>query len=187
MSELLWYVSRASGLASIVLLTAVLVLGLVTQARRQPQGRGATLVTGLHRTLALGMTVFIAAHVATAIADGYVSIDLVSALVPFTSGYETVWVGLGAIAVDLLLAVVITSVLRHRLPERLWRAVHWLTYPLWAIALVHGFALGTSDQPVLRGITVACAAIGVIAIGWRLVARNADRSRRLEIGAQQWA
>jgi hypothetical protein len=102
---------------------------------------------GLHRTLALGTSAFLLTHVATAVGETDVEIDLVSAVLPFTSGYEPLWVGLGTLAVDIVAAVVATSLLRHRLPERLWRGVHVLAFALaggpraWAGA---GHRLGTA-------------------------------------------
>lgn len=188
MSEhLLWYLSRASGVVSVMLFTAVVVLGALTAGRRRPHGGGATIVIALHRWLSLGLVAFLAVHIVTAIADGYVSIGWLATVLPFTSGYETLWVGLGTIAFDLMLAVVITSLLRHRLPERLWRLVHWAAYASWPIALVHGFAMGTGDQPVLRVVTLVCAAVGAAAVLWRVLATHADQVRRREIEAQEWA
>lgn len=187
MNALLWYVSRGTGVASIALLTAVVVLGAVTSGRRRPHGESATVVMAVHRWLSLGMLAFVTAHVATAVAETYVSIEAVSALVPFTSGYETVWVGLGTLAVDLLVAVSVSSWLRHRIPERAWRAVHWATYALWPTALAHGLALGTSDQPLLRAVTLACGGVGVAAVLWRLLARQPDRDRRALALERSWS
>ncbi len=187
MNELLWFVSRATGVASITLLTAVLVLGLVTASRRPPQGIRSAVVMGLHRSLALGSVAFLLVHIATAIGETYVSIDLVSAVVPFTSGYERAWVGLGTLAIDLAAAVVATSLLRHRLPERVWRAVHLLAFVFWPVALVHGIALGTSGETVLRAITIACGVVGVAAIGWRLFASSPDAERREAVLVQEWS
>ncbi|WP_323095412.1 ferric reductase-like transmembrane domain-containing protein [Intrasporangium sp. YIM S08009] len=186
MNELLWYTSRATGVASIVLLTVVLVLGLVTSGRRSPHGESATVVIALHRWLSLGMLVFLGAHIATAVAETYVSIDAVSALLPFTSGYETVWVGLGTLAFDILLAVGVTSALRRRLTERTWRRVHLLSYAMWPMALVHGLALGTANEPLLRGATIFCGLVGAGAIAWRWSAVHADQERRDAVAAQRW-
>lgn len=185
--ELLWYVSRATGVVSLVLLTGVLCLGMITAGRRSPRGSGATVVMALHRWVSLGMVVFLAAHIVTAIVDGYVSIGWLAVVVPFVSDYEPLLIGLGALAVDLLAAVMLTSLLRHRLPERSWRLVHWLSYAMWPIAVVHGFALGTDDQPMLRIITVACAAAGAAAVLWRSVNSHADRDRRRAINTGEWA
>lgn len=170
-----------------VLLTMVLCLGVLTAGRRRPHGDSATMIVGLHRWLSLGMVSFLAAHIVTAIADGYVSIGWAAAVVPFVSQYEPLLIGLGALAVDLLIAVVVTSYLRHLLPERNWRFVHWLSYACWPIAVVHGFAMGSSDQPLLRIITVACGVAGAIAVLWRLATTHADQTKRREINQQEWA
>jgi DMSO/TMAO reductase YedYZ heme-binding membrane subunit len=97
------------------------------------------------------------------------------------------WVGFGTLALDLLAAVAVTSYFRHRLPERGWRVVHLLSYALWPMALVHGIALGTSSEPVLRGITIACAVAGAAAVAWRLGATHHDRTRRESVAAQGWS
>lgn len=187
MNEALWFLSRATGIASIALLTAVVVLGVVTSGRRRPHGESATVVMAVHRWLSLGMLSFITVHVATAVVETYVSIDWVSVLVPFTSGYETFWVGLGTLAVDLLVAVSVTSWLRHRISERAWRAVHYATYALWPMALVHGFVLGTASQAGLRAVTAACGVVGVGAVLWRLLSTHADRTRRDAVLGGEWS
>ncbi len=188
MNLALWYLSRATGVVSIVLLTAVVVLGVVTAGRRTPHGENATVVMAVHRWLSLGMLAFLLTHIATAIGETYVSVDLVSAVLPFTSGYETFWVGLGTLAVDVLAAVLVTSWWRHRLPERAWRVVHYAAYLLWPFALLHGFMLGTSSEILLRGTTFLCGVVGVGMILWRLLATpHADRDRRDAVLEQEWS
>lgn len=187
MNELLWYVSRATGTASLVLLTAVLVLGALTAGRRNPHSQRPALVMGLHRSLALGMSAFLLAHIATAVGETYVNIDVVSAVVPFTSGYEKAWVGLGTVAFDLIIAVVVTSLLRHRLPTRVWKGIHLLAFALWPTAVVHGFAMGTGSEPLLRGVTVGCAAVGLASVLWRTASTYADHTRREVVVLQEWS
>ena len=187
MNEVLWFFSRATGVASVTLLTAVLVLGMLMASGQLRSGIRSTVVMGLHRSLALGASAFLVVHIATAIAETYVNIDLISATVPFTAGYEAAWVGLGTLAVDLAAAVVITSLLRHRLPERVWRAVHLAAFALWPLAVAHGIALSTSDEPVLRLVTIACAVTGAAALVWRLFATNADTERRRAVAQQEWS
>ncbi len=186
-NEFLWYVSRATGIVSIVLLTVVFVLGLVTAATRRPRGDSSTVVMGLHRALSLGMSVFLLAHIGTAIAETYVDIGWVSAVVPFSSGYSPVLVGLGTLAFDVLIAVVVTSALRHRLRERTWRRVHLLSYALWPLAIIHGIGLGTANEPLLRGATLVCGAIGLGAIVWRRLTTDRHEDRRKQIAAQEWS
>ncbi|MDQ2755661.1 MAG: ferric reductase-like transmembrane domain-containing protein [Actinomycetota bacterium] len=186
MNELLWYTSRATGTVSIVLLTVVECLGLVVASRRPPRATRAAVVMGLHRSLSLGLVVFLLAHVGTAVGETFVSIDLVSAVVPFTSGYERVWVGFGTTAVDLVVAVLVTSVWRHRLPEPLWRAVHWLGLVLWPLAIVHGLLLGTADELGLRLVTLSCAAAGVAAVVWRVATVDPHAETRQRVAHRDW-
>jgi hypothetical protein len=94
----------------------------------------------------------------------------VSAIVPFTSAYRRLWLGLGTVAVDLLLAVTISSLLRQRVGYRAWRALHWLAYASWPVALLHG--IGTGTDPHLGWmvlLTIVCVAAVLASIGWRLV------------------
>lgn len=185
-SEVFWFVSRASGVTASVLLTVTFILGVVTSGRRRPAGIGTTVVTGLHRNLALGMMLFVLVHIVTAVLEGYVDIGWVSVVAPFTSGYERAWIGLGTVAFDLLLAVTVTSVLRHRIPERWWARVHALSYVLWPAAIVHGITMGTGSAWILRAVGVACLAAGAAAIAYRLTGRQPDETRRNEIGQQPW-
>lgn len=187
MNELLWYSSRATGVLGLVLLTVVVVLGAVLSGRGARTHEGATVVTALHRWLSLGMTVFLLLHIVTAVVETYVSIDLIAAIVPFTSGYEPLWMGLGTLAFDIVIAVLVTSLLRERIADRVWRLVHWSAYALWPLSVVHSFMLGTADEPLLRLTTVACALAGVVAIVWRTSATHHDADRRREVAAQEWS
>jgi methionine sulfoxide reductase heme-binding subunit len=123
---------------------------------------------GLHRNAALFAVVLLVIHIATAVIDPYVTIGWVSAIVPFTSSYEPLWLGLGALAIDLLAAVVVTSLLRFRLGIRLWRAVHWLAYAVWPLAAIHGIGAASDLQSgVLLDVVLATIVGVVIAIAWR--------------------
>ena len=95
----------------------------------------------VHRTLALFSVAFLALHVLTAILDPFVSIGWAATVVPFASGYRTLAIGLGTLAVDLGGAVIITSLVR-RGGSRTWRAVHWLAYLAWPVAFVHSLTAG---------------------------------------------
>ena len=187
MNAALWYLSRATGVVSLVLLTAVLVLGLVLAGRRRPHGGTTTVVTAVHRWWALGASTFLVAHVVTAVVETYVDLGWVSVVVPFSSGYRPLWVGLGTLAFDVLLAVVVTSYARHRLPERAWRGVHLLSYLLWPLAVVHGIAMSTGDQPLLRGVTIGCGVAGAAAVAWRLATTHHDAERRTLVASRGWS
>ena len=179
-----WYLTRGSGVVALVLLTASIVLGIVTTIRWSSSGLPRFAVAGLHRTLTLLAIVFVAVHVVTTVVDGFAPIGWKDAFIPFLSPYRPVWLGLGAVAFDLLLALVITSLLRARIGYRVWRATHWLAYASWPVALMHSLGTG-SDARV--GWLQAIAIGSVFAVGTALVVRlaysNANLGRRVAAGA----
>jgi methionine sulfoxide reductase heme-binding subunit len=111
-----------------------------------------------------------------------VSIPVVSVIIPFTSGYEGFWLGLGAISLDIMAALIITSLVRSHLSRGLWRAVHWLAYLSWPVAFAH--SLGSS-RDLQRGplllLAICCALAVVAAVIWRLAAaaREIPRAERV--------
>jgi sulfoxide reductase heme-binding subunit YedZ len=114
---------------------------------------------------------FTGLHVLTTISDPYASISVVSAVIPFSSPYRRIWLGLGAVAFDLLLAVLVTSLLRVRVGLRAWRLVHWAGYLCWPVALIHGLGTGTDGAARwVLAVTAACALAVAAAGAWRLAA-----------------
>lgn len=181
-TKALWYFSRGSGAVAMVLLTAVLVLGVAQLLGARSRLITRLVVTGLHKNLSLVALVFLALHIATSIVDGYVALRWFDAFVPFTATYRPVWVGLGAVAVDLAIAVIVTSFVRVRLGYRTWRFVHWLTYAIWPVALVHALGTGSDVRsPWLQG-TILVAAVAAIAAAASRVARRRP-ARRLASAA----
>ena len=164
-----WYLTRASGLVALVLLTVTIVLGVVASVGWTTERWPRFLSQDVHRNVSLLCLVFIGIHVATTVLDGYVPIGLVDAFLPFHSPYRPVYVGLGALCLDLMLAVLVTSALRHRVGYGSWRFVHWLAYLCWPIALIHGLGTGTDTQlPVVLIVEAACTAAVLAAFGWRM-------------------
>ena len=111
--------------------------------------------------------VFLGLHVLTSILDTYVDIGWFAAVVPFASPYSRFWVGLGTIALDLMIAVFVTSLLRTRLRPGTWRGIHWLAYGSWPIALAHTFGLGTDagEQWVIVLGALCVAAVALPSLG----------------------
>jgi sulfoxide reductase heme-binding subunit YedZ len=176
-STALWYASRATGVVALVLLTVVVVLGILVNRRGRLPGLPRFAATSLHRSLSLLAVSFTAIHVITAIADPFVTIGIAAAIVPFTSAYKAVWIGLGAVSLDIVAALIITSLARARIGRRTWRAVHWLAYACWPVALLH--SIGSSNDlrsGGLLALTVACTAAVVGATGWRIASAAAAPS-----------
>jgi methionine sulfoxide reductase heme-binding subunit len=177
----LWFASRATGLVALPLLTVSLVLGLVGAGRAASERWPRFAVAALHRNIALLTVVFLATHVSSAIIDPYAGIGWLDAVVPFRSVYKPFWLGLGAVALDLLVAVLVTSLLRTRIGARLWRVVHWASYACWPVALVHGLGIGGRDSQLgwVISLNVSCAALVLVALVMRLRAeRHPDSQAR---------
>jgi len=178
----LWYLSRGTGVVALLLLTAVLLLGVLGVARWRSELLPRFVVQGLHRNLTLLAVLFVAIHVLTTVADGFAPIHLLDAIVPFASPYRPIWLGLGTVAFDLLLALTLTSLLRVRIGAGTWRAVHWLAYASWPVALVHSLGTG-SDARVgwLQALAAGCTGGVALAVLWRAAA--AEGSGALRAGA----
>ncbi len=162
----LWYLSRGTGVVTLVLLTLTVALGVANFKRLKTRRIPRFVIDGVHRNAALLSVVFLAVHVISSLADSYVSIGLVDVFVPFASSYSPFWIGLGALSLDLLLAVIVTSLLRRRIGHRIWRATHWLAYASWPVALAHSLGAGTDAGSgwmiVLLLICVGTVAISVV-------------------------
>jgi len=189
-STALWYASRATGVVSLVLLSAAVIIGIVVSRpacpRGAPGGRppGSArlprfVVLGLHRNVSLLAVAFVAVHVLTAVADSFVSISLAAAIIPFASAYEPLWMGLGAVSLDLMVAVIVTSLLRRHIGHRVWRALHWLAYVSWPVAVAHGIGSSTDLRRAgpLLDLTIACIAAVVIALAWRVTRARVPQPR----------
>lgn len=174
----LWYATRAAGTASLVLLTLAVVVGIGAAGRYAPRNIGRFEVSAVHRNLSLMTLVFLALHIVTAIADSFTHIGWPATVVPFASSYRPLWVGLGAVALDLLLAVAITSAFRHRIGQRLWKGVHWAAYAAWPFAMFHAAGTGTDTRltPQLA-LYAACLAAVLGAVWWRLARAGAGARR----------
>lgn len=162
-NKAIWYLMRGSGVVSLLLLTAVLVLGIVTASRIRSPRISRVLTMGMHRSISLLALAFLAIHIASAVLDRYAAVRIVDVIVPFTAAKRPLFLGLGALSLDLMLAVAITSALRYRLGLRAWRAIHWLGYATWPVALVHGLGIG-SDTGTPWMLVVSASSIAAVAL-----------------------
>ena len=180
----LWYLTRGTGVVALLLLTAVLLLGVLGIARWRSERLPRFVVQGLHRNLTLLAVLFVAVHVVTTVADGFAPVRLVDAIVPFASPYRPVWLGLGALAFDLLLALTLTSLLRVRIGAGTWRALHWLAYASWPVALLHSLGTG-SDARVgwLQALALGCTGAVGLAVLWRAAAAAGPPGPRVAAAA----
>ena len=162
---LLWFLNRGTGLVLLALLTVVTTMGLWSLRARAGGRVPGFVAQALHRNLALVAVALLVAHVSTAVADEYVDIRWWQAVLPVRLSYRPTWLALGTLALDALLVVMATSLLRERIGRRVWRLVHLATYAAWALAVAHGIGLGTdTSEPWARWVYVVSVAAVVGAL-----------------------
>ncbi|HEX6549007.1 MAG TPA: ferric reductase-like transmembrane domain-containing protein [Candidatus Dormibacteraeota bacterium] len=167
-NTLLWYSTRGAGAVSLVLLSAVVVLGILNVHRFETAGWPRFLTQGLHRNVSLLALVFLGVHIVTAVVDPFTSLGWLAAIVPFSSYYRTFWLGLGVVAFELLLAITVSSLIRRQIGLRVWRAIHWLAYGCWPVAAAHGLGTGTDSGQLWMWLVVG-GCVG--AVGFSVAAR----------------
>jgi predicted ferric reductase len=166
-----WYLTRATGTVALLLLSGAVVLGVVDVRRWSAPAWPRFIVDSLHRNVSLLAMVFLLLHILTSVLDSFASVSLLDAFIPFAGSYRPFWLGLGAVAFDLLIAVTITSLLRQRIGFQTWRAIHWLSYASWPIALLHGLGTG-SDVKVtwMPALALVCLVAVLAAVLVRVIA-----------------
>lgn len=173
----LWYLTRGTGTVTLVLLTISLALGIANVRRAQTDAVPRFVFDAVHRSVSLLALAFLAVHIVTSVLDPFAPIRVIDAVIPFVSAYRPVWLGLGAVAFDVLIAIVVTSLLRRRFGYRTWRATHWLAYACWPIALVHGLGTGSDAKTGwMLLLTAGCVLIVLVAVWIRAVAGWPDHS-----------
>ncbi len=177
-STVLWYATRATGIMALVLLTLTMVLGVTTTTRARARNWPGFAQQELHRRVSIIAVVFLALHVLTSVLDTFVAISWTAIVIPFTSTYGRLWVGVGTIALDLMIAVFVSSLLRARMRPGTWRALHWLAYLSWPVALAHTFGMGTdAGESWVIALGGACVVAVAAALAWRI--RQAGRQASL--------
>ncbi|RAX48666.1 iron reductase [Arthrobacter sp. AQ5-05] len=169
MDSALWALGRASGIVSLAMFTVTVLLGIVNRSGRPLPAVPRFSVALIHRNISLLATLFLLMHIGSLMLDSYAKLNLVDVFVPFLGSFKPFWQGLGTVAFDLLVAMVLTGLLRHRLGQRTFRAVHWFAYAMWPIALAHSIGNGTNGT---ERWFLALAAGSFVAVGgalaWRL-------------------
>jgi hypothetical protein len=164
-----WYLARGTGVVAMLLLTASVVLGITGSVRFAAPRWPRFAIDTVHRDVSLLVLVVLVVHIVTSVLDGFAPIVLLDGLLPFRTPYRPLWMGLGTLAFDLLLAIAITSLVRRRLGYRAWRAVHWLAYASWPVAILHGLGTGSDvKQWWMLALTAACIVAVLVAVWTRI-------------------
>ena len=166
----LWWLNRSTGLVLLAVFSLVVVLGVFATQKAAGRRLPTFVPNQLHRTISLFALALLLAHVLTSVLDSFVEIDWVDVVVPFLSPYRPIWLGLGTLALDATIAVLVTSWAKSRLSERSWHGVHLLSYLAWLLAVLHGLGTGSdSRNPAVIGMYVVCVLAVVIAVAARLM------------------
>ncbi|ORI13501.1 ferric reductase-like transmembrane domain-containing protein [Rhodococcus sp. 1168] len=169
MDQAFWAFGRGAGVAALVILTLAVASGIVTRSGRPLLSLTRFGVAELHKSTSLLGSLLIMLHLTSLFFDPYAQLDITDSLVPFLGRYRPFWLGLGTLAVDLVILIMITVMLRHRLAHRLFRVVHWSSYALWPIAFAHALGNGTDvGHTWFLVIAALCAALVAATVAFRL-------------------
>lgn len=155
-----WYATRSAGLLTWVAATASVALGLLLASRalgRRPTG---AWLLDLHRFVGGLTVVFLAIHLVTLWADSYVQFGWAELFVPGASAWRPGAVAWGVVAAWILAAIELSSLVKDRLPRRLWHGVHLLAFPVAIMGTIHAWQAGSDVRNVL-----ALALAGVVGAG----------------------
>ena len=173
----LWSFGRASGFVALAALTISVLLGILTRSGHPLPGLPRFSIQLVHRNIALISGVFVVLHVGTLILDPFAKLSVLDAVVPFLGQFKPFWQGLGTVALDLLIAIVVTGLLRRRIGAGVFRFVHWFTYAMWPIAVLHAIGNGTNSGGPMILISIAAAVLIAAAVIWRLGTRFGEAGR----------
>jgi DMSO/TMAO reductase YedYZ heme-binding membrane subunit len=179
--HLTWYAARSAGLVAWGLMAGSVLWGLLLSSRVLGRRPRPAWLLDLHRSLGGLAVVFTGVHVAAVLLDSFVHFGLLDVLVPLASSWHPVAVAWGVVGFWLLVAVELTSLLRDRMPMVWWRRVHYLSFPLLALASVHALSAGTDGTSV--PFEIALTVVGGLTAA--LVVARGERAEAQELRARQ--
>jgi sulfoxide reductase heme-binding subunit YedZ len=181
MTNALWYLGRGFGVSALVIFSLVTALGLLVRGGRPLPGLPRFALTSIHRSLSLAGLALVGVHVLTLLADPYAQLRLADVVLPFLGRRRPMWLGLGTLALDLVVLLVVSSLVRDRIGLRAWRALHWLAYACWPVAVLHAAGNGTDrSRGWLQLIEVCCVISVAAALLVRLAVRQGPRPRPVQ-------
>jgi hypothetical protein len=161
-----------AGVFALVTLTAAVGAGLAAADRVFMSPGGRIAAQAVHRAMSFAAVAFLAVHIIVEVLAGRSRPS--DAVVPFLHPGRTFYLGLGTVASDLLIIIVVTGLLRGRFaslrPAWLWRAIHTVAYLCWPFAIMHGLLAGRTAKPYVDWSYGACVAAVALALVFRVAA-----------------
>lgn len=180
--QLWWFVTRSSGVVSWALCALSVIWGLLLSTRLLGRKPAGPWLLDLHRFLGALSIAFVGVHLGALVADTYTHWGPTDLLVPFASSWKPGPVAWGIVAFYLLVAIEVTSLLRSRIPKRLWHGVHLTSFALYAASTVHLFTAGTDAPGPLTYAAVTSIAVVAFLTVFRVLAakdKPASAARRI--------
>jgi DMSO/TMAO reductase YedYZ heme-binding membrane subunit len=165
------------GVFALIGLTAAVGVGLLASDRIAMTPSGRIVAQAVHRAVSFGAVGFLLIHIVTEIIAG--RSQAADAVVPFLDHGRTLYLGLGTVASDLFLLILVTGILRARFatvrPTWAWRSLHSVAYLAWVLGILHGLLAGRTAKPYVDWSYGACVAAVGLALVVRLVAAGRVR------------
>lgn len=173
-----WYLSRASAITAYLLMFIVIAWGAGMSTGSLYRLINPVEAWSIHKYLSISLGALVLLHMFSLLYDEFINFGVKDLFIPFASSYKPIYLALGVLAFYLLAAITLSSlVLRLRAP-RLWRAIHDLTYPLFAYSFVHGVFIGTDAQTLaLRLVYFTTGSLFLLIVAYRFI--SYFRSRKI--------
>ena len=177
-----WYMSRASALLGYLLLWASTVWGLLLSTKIAKSVLSPVLTFSVHEFLSLLGLGFAAFHAFILLGDRYIAFTLRDILLPFSAGFEPLWVGVGTLSLYLYALITFSFYIRKKIGQQTWRTLHYLTFGLYGMVVAHSLLLGTdSGSTAMQGMYLASAASVLFLVYYRIL-DSAGRSAKKRAG-----
>jgi hypothetical protein len=160
-----------SGVLALVALTTAVGVGIVATDRIVMTPGHRVIAQAVHRAVSFGALAFLITHIVLEILAH--RSHVIDAVVPFLAQGRRFYIGLGTIASDLVVILIISGIARGRFASRrpwMWRAIHAVAYLAWPLSIVHGLLAGRRAHPYVDWSYGACVALVALALMIRFVA-----------------
>jgi methionine sulfoxide reductase heme-binding subunit len=163
----LWLAARATGITAYLVLTVLVALGLIlSHPVNQSTWKLSKRLFPWHENLFVFVVSFVLAHIVALILDPYADVSVIGAFIPGLSGYRTVPVAVGSVALYALLLTGLTARYTKALPAGWWLKLHRLSLAVFLLSWGHGMLAGT-DSDSLRWLYVVSGLVVIAAAAYR--------------------
>ena len=157
---LAWFLSRGTGVAGYLLITASMIYGLLITTKTGTATVPVPVSFGMHEYVSWLGLVFAAVHAFVLLFDGYIHYSILSILLPFNSAYRTAWVGIGQISFYALALLSASFYAKKRLGHRAWQIIHYASFLVFILVTLHGIFSGTdSNTTAMQAVYIASGAL----------------------------